>query len=106
MKKEAGNESVKKSSKDPNNLGVWSLVVGMLSVMTSPAPFLGVILGVVGFFLASTQEKREKNSWSKAGKILSIFGVIFSIIIFLVALWVSKNPEFYSQITGGAYGSQ
>ncbi|MBU0907132.1 MAG: hypothetical protein KKD18_02860 [Nanoarchaeota archaeon] len=104
MAKEAKKEPTKKSPKDPNAYGVWAMVVGMFSVITSPAPVFGLILGVVGFFLASAQEKREKNSWSKAGKILSIFGIIFSIIIFILALWISKNPELLAQYGGATYG--
>ena len=104
--KKGAKSSQKKSPKDPNSLGVWALIVGMFSVMASPAPIIGIILGVVGFFLAKSQEKIERNSWSKAGKILSIFGIIFSIIMFLIALWISNNPELYSQLAGGAYALQ
>jgi hypothetical protein len=105
MKKEARKDSMTKSSKDKNNYGVWSLIIGFFSVLTSPAPVVGIILGIVGFFLASAQEKRDRNSWSKAGKILSIFGIIFSIAIFLIAIWLSKNPELLAQY-GSTYGIQ
>ena len=99
MKKEAMN------SKDQNNYGVWSLIIGMFSVMGSPIPIAGFILAVVGFFLSRSQEKRERNSWSKAGKILSILGAIFSILFFLIGLWFAKNPQLFQQIAGGgAYG--
>ena len=97
-------EERKVASSDPNNFGVWSLIIGMFSVVSSPIPLIGFILAIAGFFLSSAQEKREKNSWSKAGKILSIIGAVLSVLSYLLALWISKNPELIQQIYGGTYG--
>ena len=87
--------------KDNNSYGTASVILGIFSVLFSSPPLYGVILGVISLIFANKQNKAHKNGWSKAGKILSIIGIILSIVFFIFILWVQKNPDVYAKMFGG-----
>ena len=87
--------------KDNNSYGTASVILGIFSVLFSSPPLYGVILGVISLMFANKQNKHHKNSWSKAGKILSIIGIILSVLFFIFILWSQKNPEFYTKLLQG-----
>lgn len=86
MKKEEGD----------NSFGIASVVLGILSIVFSSAS--GIILGIVGLIFSLKQKKRMKNSWSKAGFILNIIGIILGIIILIYAAYaIANNPDIIAQ---------
>ncbi len=88
---------MKKSS--DNSFGTASVVLGILSITLSTVP--GIILGIVAIVFANKQHKLEKNSWSRAGKLLGIIGIILGIIAVIAGLWIaSQDPEFLAQQIG------
>jgi len=74
--------------KEDNSFGVAAVILGILSIMF--ASINGIILGVIALIFAKKQQKRSPNSWGKNGKILSIIGIILSIIIMIVII---TKPE-------------
>lgn len=60
-------------------LGIAALVVGICSIVI---PYLGLILGIVGWILASIARKRGKDGISLAGLITSIVGTAIWTLIF------------------------
>lgn len=94
MKKEEKN---KLSESKDNSFGVASVILGILSIVISS--ITGVILGFIGLIFALKQKKINKNSWSKAGMILNIIGIIIGVILFAFALYsFLKNPELLAQL--------
>jgi len=78
---------MEKKSADNNNFGVTAVVFGILSVVFSLVfPFFGIVFGVISLLFAIKQKKINKNSWSKAAMILSIIGILLSIIIWIVTI--------------------
>ncbi|MEK6818389.1 MAG: hypothetical protein AABY10_00475 [Nanoarchaeota archaeon] len=91
MKKEEVHEH-----KD-NSFGVSSVIFSVLSVLLSTTPIQGIVLAILGLALARKQSKHLKNKWSKAGCILSIIGLILSIVFWIVYTWMIRNgniPNF------------
>jgi len=91
------------SKTDNNSFGVASVILGIFSVLFAYPPLYGLILGVTALVFAKKQRNRAANSWSKAGKILSIIGIILSVLLFIALLWITQNPELMGQL--GGYGN-
>ncbi|MCA9485837.1 MAG: hypothetical protein KC506_03260 [Nanoarchaeota archaeon] len=90
MKKEA--KSV--TSKD-NSFGVASVILGIIGILSGGN---GLIYGIIGFIFASKQQRHTPNSWSKAGKILSIIAVILGIVSIIIAIkYFTQNPDLLNQ---------
>ncbi|MFH1290348.1 MAG: hypothetical protein ABIH92_02975 [Nanoarchaeota archaeon] len=97
MKKEVAMKS------GDNSFGVASVILGLLSLLLSLAlPSQGVLLGIIGLIFANRQKKLGKTRWSHAGKILSIIGIIISLVLLVLLVWVAQNPEILTQF-GGQY---
>ena len=94
-------EESKHGSHGENSFGTASVILGIFSILFSSPPLYGVILGILSLMFANKQNKYHKNSWSKAGKILSIIGIVLSILFFVFILWLQKNPDIYSKLIGG-----
>lgn len=78
---------MEKRSVDNNNFGVTAVVFGILSIVFSLVfPIFGIVFGVISLIFAIKQKKINKNSWSKAGMILSIIGILLSLIIWIVTI--------------------
>ena len=76
---------VKESVKDGNSLGVTSVNLGILSIIFSLfIPALGVILGLISLIFGLKQRRVNRNSWSKSGIILSIIGIVLSILLWVL----------------------
>jgi Ni/Fe-hydrogenase subunit HybB-like protein len=97
MAKEAKKEE---SHKSDNSFGIASVVLGILSIIFASAN--GIILAIIALVFASKQQKKYANSWSRAGKILSIIGIILSILAIIISVYYLKN---YANL-GGMYGLQ
>jgi protein-S-isoprenylcysteine O-methyltransferase Ste14 len=83
---------------DDNSFGVASVVLGILSIVFSSPPLNGLILGILGFIFAKKQQNRNPNIWSRRGKILSIIGMILSVVFLIFLAWIAKNPEYLDQL--------
>lgn len=83
--------------KEDNSFGIASVVLGILSIVFSGAN--GIIIGVVALVFANKQMKNFKNSWGKNGKILSIIGIILSIVLIIILI---TKPELFAQIAQNA----
>jgi|WetSurMetagenome_2_1015567.scaffolds.fasta_scaffold174179_3 hypothetical protein len=86
MKKEE-----KGSTNYDNSFGVASVVLGILSVIF--ASILGILIGIIALVFSVRQAKINPNSWSKWGKILSIIGIVLSILtVVLLLTGLFANP--------------
>ena len=63
-----------------NSFGVAAVIMGILSLAFSWTIFLGVIFAILGFIFGIVQLKRNKNSWTIVGIILSVAGLLFSVL--------------------------
>jgi vacuolar-type H+-ATPase subunit I/STV1 len=64
------------------------------------ASVLGVILGIIALVFAVKQQKLSRNVWGRRGKILAIVGIILSIIVIAVNIYIAQNPEVLTQLLG------
>ena len=87
----------KEELKQDNSFGTASVILAINSIIFSS--MAGVIFGIIGVVFALKQKKIAKNSWSKAGVMLNVIGIILGIIVFIMALkTIINNPAFLSQI--------
>jgi cytochrome c biogenesis protein CcdA len=94
MKKE-----VRSSIHGDNSFGVAAVILGILSIIF--ASITGVLFGIIGLFFSAKQNQINSNVWSKWGRILSIIGIILSILtIALIIGGYVTNPELFSKLTG------
>lgn len=83
-----------------NNCGVSAVIFGILSIVFSFTVFLGIIFGILALVFSIVQAKKYKNSWSKSGTILSIIGIILSILIlFFIVSFVANLQELFIRCT-------
>ncbi len=79
--------------------GLLILTLGVLSVVLSCIPLAGWILGAVSMSMGSADQHLMEERWmersghgmTKAGQICGIFGVFFSTVIFILALFIRMN---------------
>lgn len=81
---------------------VWSF--GLASLIFSVAqPVFGIIFGIVG--LVMVKKSRKQDSWTKAGKVLSLIGLILGIVLVLVGIlalnYLTSNADVLAQLQGG-----
>jgi len=64
-------------------MAIAALVLGIVTVVFAftPLVFLSPILGIIGIVLAVIARKQEKSGASTAGLVLSIVGLVLSIVI-------------------------
>ena len=86
------------AKKQSSGFGVWSAVLGTLSVMLAILPIFGAILGLSGIYLSFRQNKISKTDISRFGRILSIIGLVSSVLIWIFSLWILGNPEILAKI--------
>ena len=86
MKKE---ETKRESSN--NDLGIVAVVFGILSIVFSTVPLNGIILSILGIVFSKKQERHSKNKWSKNAKVLSIIGLLLSILFWMLFTWILKT---------------
>ena len=90
MKKEES-----KLTSNDNSFGVASVVLGILSILL--ASLNGIILGIIALVFSQKQTAISANKWSRAGKILSIIGIIVGILtLVLIILGITQNPELFN----------
>ena len=65
-----------------NSFGIAAVVFGILSIVFSITILIGIILGVLSFVFAMIQRQRRKTKWATSAIVLSIIGVILSILVF------------------------
>ena len=93
MKKEVVN---KISDSKSNDFGVASVILGILGIVFASVP--GLILAVTALIFALKQNNRMRTKWSKAGLILAIIGIIFSIAVVVFNVWLLQNSDYLAQI--------
>ncbi len=88
---------MKKEDQVSNSSATASVVLGIMSIVLASLP--GLLLGITAFVFAVKQEKYNKNKWTKAGKVLSIIGVILSIAAIVASIYILKNTDVLNQLT-------
>lgn len=86
-------EEVRKVEEKDNSCGAASVVLGIMGLLSNA--FGMIILGIVSLGFAVKQQQKSANSWSKAGMILAIIGIVAGIISVAFLL---KNPDFIKEI--------
>ena len=80
-----------------NSSGIVGVTLGILSIIISGTG--GIVMGIVGFVFALKQGKKYKNSWSKAGIILNVIGIVLGIIFTIYAInQILTNSDVLSQL--------
>jgi disulfide bond formation protein DsbB len=69
--------------KGGNSFGIASVILGILSTVLFFTILPSIILGVTGIIFGLIQRKRSKNNWAIYGIVMSIIGIILSILIFI-----------------------
>ncbi len=99
MKKEVGEKD--RNSND-NSFGILGVTLGILSIIFSSPPINGLVLGILGLVMGIKQDKNNKMGWGKVAKILSVIGIILSIIMWIVLTYTLRtHPELLTQFGGG-----
>lgn len=63
---------------------IGALVCGILAILFSALPLLGIILGIVAIVLASKAAKQiGRDGKATAGKVCGIVGIVFSVLAFI-----------------------
>jgi hypothetical protein len=72
--------------RDRSSAAIWSLVLGISAVFTSPCCGFGGFLGLPGFFLGISGLNSRQRGVSILGMLASLFGMIASIgiIVFFI----------------------
>lgn len=101
------NNAPKKS----NGYAIASLILGILSIPVSCCYGLGIVLAISGVILG-VLSKRQNNGQIPglgiAGIIISVLGVMTSIIMIIIYAMVITSPEFIDQlneITNSTYNN-
>jgi len=67
--------------------GIISLVCGIASICLSYGPFIGVIVAIVGIVMSGKAASvGDESKMPKVGKILSIIGLVLSVILSIIWL--------------------
>ncbi len=70
--------------------GIAGLILGVLSVLYSWFPFIGLGIGIAGLIFSIKQEKIRSTSVTTGGKITSIIGLVLSsfMTIFVIVFFI------------------
>lgn len=75
---------------ESKNLAIIGLVLGIVSIVLSFVlagfAFIPLVIGIIGIVLSGKANKIEKTGIGTAGFILSIIGVVLSVIMLIVVL--------------------
>lgn len=63
-----------------NEMGVASLVLGIISIVFCWVLIFGIVAGIVGIILAMKQKKKYPNEIATGGLVTSITGLVFSVM--------------------------
>jgi len=74
-----------------NDFGIASLILGILSLILFFTMLPSLILGILGIIFGVIQRKRHKTKWALTGIILSVLGIILSLVIIWAILSVFRE---------------
>lgn len=91
MSEQMNNFETNNNSAAPTNgLAIASLVLGIASILLncwSKGTLIALIAGIVGIVLSVMAKKKiGPSGMGKAGLICSIIGIVFAVIIFILAI--------------------
>ena len=72
------------NGEDGHGLGVASLVLGIIGVVSSCVPILGLPTGIVGLILGLSAKKRGEGGMAVAGVVLSIIAIVLAVISMVI----------------------
>lgn len=81
---------------------IGALVCGILAILFSALPLIGIVLGVVAIVLASKAVKESgKDGKTTGGKVCGILGIVFSVLAFIlylvlglgIAAFIASDPD-------------
>lgn len=80
-----GYESVPADKPVSKSTGIVSFIMGLLSVVCPWSILIAIIMGIVGLVLSSKASKAgDTSGFVKAGRILSIIGLILSVLAIVI----------------------
>ena len=74
-----------------NDFGIASLILGILSLVLFFTILPSIVLGILGIIFGVIQRKRHKTKWALTGIILSVLGIILSLVIIWAILSVFRE---------------
>lgn len=86
---------MKNKIKNPNkkdkstSKGTASLVLGILGIILLLAPYIGIILSAIGFFLSRIQKSNKPTGLATAGFVLGIIGLILNALFLFMSIFAS-----------------
>ena len=82
-----------------NSSGVASVVLGILSVLSFIIFPISLVLGVTSLIFGLVQRKNHKNNWATWGIILSVVGIVLSILFMWWFNAILSSPEVQSALS-------
>ena len=76
---------------------VTSLVLGIISVLGTCIPLIGLICGIPGIVFGALGRKSPSKGMATAGLVISIIGLILSILM----MFCYSSPEFWQGFEEG-----
>lgn len=84
--------------KQPNNMALASMIVGIFSLLSCCFPPLQFVLGIVGILLVIFSKKGKPwSGYAIAGLVMSIISLLISIVMVLylaLAFQMMRDPQF------------
>lgn len=68
------------SENKSNGYGIASLVLGIVSIISSWMPVVGLVSGILGICFYAQQRKISSNGIATGGLVTSIIGLVFSAL--------------------------
>lgn len=87
-------ESYSNTEKESNKLGIASLILGIISLLTSLGSFrISILTGIVGLILGI--KSKVKKGVNKAGIVLSSIGLVLTVLFIIVATLLLSDSAYY-----------
>ncbi|MCG5433489.1 DUF4190 domain-containing protein [Mycobacterium sp. MYCO198283] len=86
-----------------NGLGVTSLVLSIIGILSSPV-IIGLVLGIVGLVLGILGRKRvsrgeaDNGGLALAGIVLSVLAIVLGIVFAII--WITAGTWFWNELGG------
>lgn len=84
-----------------NGKATAALVLGIVSLLGICVPILGIILGIIAIVMAGMAKKEGYTEGKqKAGLILGIIGIVVSIVMWIVNIFILTSGGLMDAIAG------
>lgn len=79
------------TQKNTNGSAITSLVLGIVGIILCMFPYIGTTINVIGLVFGIRANKTSKSGVGTAGFVLSLVGLVLSVLIFIVFVVDTNN---------------